>query len=274
MKKFTMMIVVLTCWLALPVCSMADQFVITDYGLKEFAVKDKIERQAEEMVKNWGTKKPAKIIIQGFADKTGKTAENDVVARDRASEMKAFLETKVDAKITAISKGDLEDARKVVVDVEFAVASIPVKPIPASANTSKEPAGWSEDIIPVLLLLGLVMSLILLFFAFAYWARIYKKLRKAKIMSGAEKIEQTVDPYPTTTTSNTPIEFTFCGQSLRCYPEVTGDGRIKTFHELEPGKFRFVSNEQEWKKSVRSTFNKSPDLIPRLVALQELHLIA
>lgn len=103
----------------------AEEFTITGYGPREFAVKGEIEQKAEKMIKGWGNRKPANIIVQGFADKIGKVAENDAYARDRAYEMKAFLETKTNAKIIARSLGDSENARKVVIRVEFVAALTP-----------------------------------------------------------------------------------------------------------------------------------------------------
>lgn len=98
----------------------AEEFPIFGYGVGEFAIKGDVERQAEQMIKGWGNKKPAEITVQGFADKTGKAAENDLVARDRAEQMMFFLESRTDvSRIASVSKGDSENARKVTVIVEF-----------------------------------------------------------------------------------------------------------------------------------------------------------
>lgn len=153
-----LLVIAIVALLIAPVVAVAAEmleFTVAGYGPRQFAVVGPIERQANEMIKSWGTKKPAKIIIQGFADKIGTAAENENISRDRAHEMKAFLENKTNAKIIARSLGDSENARKVVIRVEFVAA---LTPTPAPNFV------WITGLVLVLIgflgFLGLLLSII------------------------------------------------------------------------------------------------------------------
>ncbi|MDP3956602.1 MAG: hypothetical protein Q8P97_01225 [bacterium] len=169
-----------------------EEVTITGYGSNEFAVKDDVERQAKKMVEGWGTKKLEKIDIQGFADKTGKKAENDRVARDRASEMKAFLETKTDAHITAISKGDSENARKVVMTVYFAGVAL----VPASAPVANSGRPMTAQ---VLYLFSLIMGIAIVVVMFIFLVFVLPRIRKnatdkTQVTAGRQrKVSETAD---------------------------------------------------------------------------------
>ncbi len=268
MKKYILAVIMLCLMAIAPAYLAAEEYVINGYGLGEYAVKEDIELQAKKMIESWGTKKPAKIIIHGFADKTGKTAENDSIARDRAQDMKVFLEEKkIDAKITARSLGDSEDARKVMVNVEF-TATVPA-PIVKTVQPKPVPESFLKDALGLVgQSIALAVLIVILFFAW-FFCNKRKKQEEKKV-----EVEQIVNPFPDTTTSMVPIEITVEGRSYRHFPEVTSDGRYKTFHEFEPGKFMFVPDEKSWKRSVRSTLNKNKGLIEALVSRKALQPIS
>ena len=246
----------LLCWLVMPIYSAAEEYVITGYGSEETAVKGDVEKQANKMIKSWGKKKPVKIFIQGFADKTGKTAENDSIARVRASEMEAFINERVDAgKITARSKGDSEDARKVIVKVEFVVGSA------------------KELVLNVILIGAVVIFLIILFYLAV---RLIRSKKEKEAAEKAEKVEwdklspkniekPQFEKYPETSVSNKPVEVTIDGQKYNFYPEIATDGRFKTCYEIENGRYMFVSTDNELRKSLKSSFNKDKGLFQRLI---------
>lgn len=232
----------------------AEEFAIIGYGSREFAVKGDVEQQALKMVESWGAKKPAKIIVQGFADRTGKTAENDTYARDRASEMRAFLETKTDAKIIAMSKGESENVRQVVVTVEYVVV-----PVPALAEKPKKGSFLKAALIFMLIAIFLVAIGLLIF----SWSGRRKK--KAGAKANAESAENPRSEQTSIRFAG-PVKITINGVEYNFYPEVTlKDGRFKTFHEIEPGKFMFVGTKRELKKSLHSTFKKDPGLVEGLI---------
>ncbi|MEI6597154.1 MAG: OmpA family protein [bacterium] len=238
----------------------AEEFVITGYGSGETAVKGNIEKQADEMVKSWGVKKPVKIIIQGFADKAGKTAENDTIARERAREVEAFINEKIDAgKITARSKGDLEDARKVVVTVEF---------VDVSASVPDQPIVFDSDLLSLLKKLTVLQKIWLgISMTFCALAIFILPLFVVRYFENRRKVERS------TTVSKKPIELTINEQKYNFYPEITATGRLKTFYEPKPGKFMFVGTEKELKNSLRSSFKKNSTLVQELINENRLVLI-
>lgn len=108
---------------------------ITGYGVGEFAVKGTVEKQLLEKVVKPIKKLPAKkglleFVVTGYADQTGSSALNDSVAKNRAEEAKKVLldlfsdDLLVRVNIIAITKGDVEDVKKVV--VKWKTTSIPV----------------------------------------------------------------------------------------------------------------------------------------------------
>ncbi|MFH0955889.1 MAG: hypothetical protein V1801_01580 [Candidatus Falkowbacteria bacterium] len=267
----------------------AEEFIISGYGPKEFAVKDDVEKQAKEMVESWGVKKPAKIIIQGFADKTGKTAENDSIARDRASELKAFLESKTNAKITAISKGESEDVRKVVVTVAFAVATAPV------ATETKDDQGMES----FSLFLGITVAVILLLGLGAgiYWMRRKPKTETREVLVAIKDLVSEVkaaqvatdkpEKLPQANLFSGPIPVTIKEQNYDFFPEVLEDGSLKTCHILNPGeksvKYRLVKSidrqgeprkksemEEIFRRSFRLSLNQNQGLFDELIAQGQL----
>ncbi|MDP2737035.1 MAG: hypothetical protein Q8O59_04640 [bacterium] len=254
MKKLAM-VVVLFCLLALPIYSVAEEYTIIGYAPEEFAVKGTIEQQAKRMVESWGTKKPAKIIIQGFADKTGKAAENDKVARDRAGEMKAFLEIKTDAKITALSRGDSKDAREVVVVAEFAAAAPIALAKKSSVNEGINLLGFCLAVATFVSLLSLII-----------WLFIRMK-RKAKGTVGDSGIHQA----PPTVLRETPIEVTFKSQRYFFWPEITPDKKLyKTFHEIEPGEVMMLRFNRKYKDSIVGSLKQISGLYEELTKAKRL----
>lgn len=268
MKKVFGLILMLMFVLVLPAYCAAEEFVIAGYGVGETAVKGDIEKQAKMMVESWHTKKPIRIIIQGFADKSGRTAENDNIARNRAREMEAFIYERIDAnKITARSKGDSENARKVVVTVEFAAASASAsaaQPVtPAMASYLTEAA--KIFLISVIVAFAVVTPIVIWF-----WLKRRNKksvATEAPIADGSK-----VDPYPKTTLSYMPVKITIKEVEYDFFPEVTADGRFKTFYEIKPGRFMFVGTEKELKKSLRTSFKKNPELVDKLIGGKRLQL--
>lgn len=238
-------VIMLAIVLAFISTAKAEEVVITGYGSGETAVKGDIEKQAKIMIESWGNKKPAKIIIKGFADITGKAAENDAIARDRAREMEAFIKENINAeKITARSKGDSENARKVVVYVEFAPPIVEV----SAAPEVKKKNEVTNHILFVAISVMIVMFLIV-------------TVRSVRI----KKARSEVTPQSFVTISRRPIQVTINGEIYNFYPEVTEDGRFKTFYEIEHGKFMFVSGEKELKKSLKSSLKKDKELLGKLL---------
>lgn len=113
--------------------SVAGVKVIRGYAPGEFAVKGPIETQINELVneiRNNSAQKPnmhLQIFVEGFADKTGFSAENDRLAKERADGIAAALSREFSkAKINFVSRGDTIDRRQVIVEWEY--VSIPVMP--------------------------------------------------------------------------------------------------------------------------------------------------
>lgn len=167
------------------------EFQISGYGSGEFALTGDQKRQANEMVESWGTKKPASIVVQGLADKSGKKAENDAVGRNRAYEMKEFLKSKgyPENIISALSLSDSADARKVVVTVEFTVASTS-----ASNAQPAAPTATSYFTEAVRLFLTSVAVAFAVLVPIVIWFLLKRRRRKSEVakteVEVAEKTEQ------------------------------------------------------------------------------------
>lgn len=245
--------------LTISVTAKAEEFVITGYGVGETAVKGDIEKQAKIMIESWGNKKPAKIIIQGFADITGKAAENDAIARDRAREMEAFIIENVNAdKITARSKGDSENARKVVVVVEFAAPVAVVTVIPDSQ---------AEKIFYIFLSAMLAVAAVIVIIMIIRLVRSRKALKVAKQLE--VEARSRITPQSLVSISSWPVKITINGKAYNFFPETAEDGRFKTFYEIEHGNFMFVSGEKELKKSLKSSFKQDRKLLGKLLSQED-----
>ena len=244
--------------LAISVTAKAEEVVITGYGSGETAVKGDIEKQAKIMIESWGNKKPAKIIIKGFADITGKAAENDAIARDRAREMEAFIKENINAeKITARSKGDSENARKVVVVVEFAPAITPAV-FQAPITLVK-----FENIV---LMFWLAMLVVMAVIVIIMTVRMVRAQRAAKVAKQLEaEARSRITPQSLVSIARRPVQITINGEAYNFFPEMAEDGRFKTFYEIEHGKFMFVSGEKELKKSLKSSLKKDRELLGKLL---------
>lgn len=128
-----LLVLAVPAFLVAPVIAVAETvspFTITGYGPEESALKGDQEKQALKIIEGWGKKKPVRIIVYGFADKSGTTAKNDEYSKKRAEEVKNFFEEKYpEVKVITRSKGDSANARKVVVTVEFAATTSPLLPL-------------------------------------------------------------------------------------------------------------------------------------------------
>ena len=94
MKKILMMVLAFVlsaaCFINTAEAKYSLITAIRVYGPGEYAVKGLVEEQAKAMIKSW-TKQPARILIEGSADKTGDKARNDEYGSKRPNDMKAFL---------------------------------------------------------------------------------------------------------------------------------------------------------------------------------------
>lgn len=304
MRKVMMAVMAVTFFMAANV--LAQPVLIKGYGPKQYAVVGDIEDQARIFAEGEADKKPSRILVEGMADKSGDKAGNEEFGSKRANDMKAYLEIKFpNAKIIPRSLGDTENARQVrltVLDYVPAPAPLPVivakelseqeiekvvtKTITQMAKKEAAEVVEIPAITPKpkpsmrlkILVSGVVVLISLLtiiFFSVIMRRKRKNKEAKAKVEAEAKaKTEPEVDPFPDTTISTVPIEIIIAGETYRHYPEVTGDGRYKTFHELESGKFRFASNEKDWRRSVRSTLNKNAEMVKKLVDCRVLQPIS
>ena len=117
--------------------------IIRGYASGEFAVKGLIETQVSELVneiKNDFIRKPnmdLQIFIEGFADRTGLSSENDRIAKERAEGIAAVLSREFPkAKIDFVSRGDKINRREVTVRWKY--FSIPVAPAQETEANVKE----------------------------------------------------------------------------------------------------------------------------------------
>lgn len=118
MQKIIVFLIVIS----LPILAMAGEVEIVGFGPGEFAIKGNLETETKEKIINQiaseitSQKSILDITIVGYADNTGLSSENDELGRKRAEQMKLILMQKFPtAKIIALTKGDSENARKVVV---------------------------------------------------------------------------------------------------------------------------------------------------------------
>jgi hypothetical protein len=261
--KLSVVAIVITVTLLIffKISATAEEFTITGYGPSEFSLIGDQKKQAKEMIKGWGNKKPVKIKSEGFADKSGTKAENNVVGRNRANEMKEFLKSEGYSEniISTLSLSDSEDARKVVVTVEFGVVLASVAPEKSLKNEATNLLGFCIGVaIAVVALSGLIA-----------WILRMNKRKKNKIQ------DLRISQAPTTVLRATPIEITFNGQRYNFWPEVTNDGKLyKTFHEIEPGKVMMLKFNRKYKDSVVSSLKKMPGLYEKLINAKRLAMIA
>ena len=145
--------------------SIAGVKTIRGYASGEFAVKGLIETQTNELVneiRNNSAQKPnmhLQIFIEGFADKTGFSAENDRIAKERADGIAAILSREFPkAKIDFVSRGDEINKREVTVRwkyVPIPVATAPVSPeTKASAKKFFSIRMWVIGIVIIILTVG------------------------------------------------------------------------------------------------------------------------
>lgn len=141
--------------------------VIKGYAAGEFAVKESIETQANQLVnelKNDVARKPntdLQVFIEGFADKSGFSAENDRIAKERAEGIAAVLSREFPkAKIDFVSRGDTIDRRQVIVEWKYILPSTATV-IPPAPETKR-----SMWIILVLIAFALIIVAVLFLFWF------------------------------------------------------------------------------------------------------------
>lgn len=145
--------------------ALGQEFVITGYAPKEFALKSEPKEKLNELVQSMKKAELKagwiwKIAIVGGADKSGSNAENDSYGKDRSEQVKEALKNAFpDAIITATSEGSALEAR--VVKVDFSAMPDPNFQI-AKKNKSNNSEYTLMDFMILLLLVILILSIIVL----------------------------------------------------------------------------------------------------------------
>ncbi|MFH0852320.1 MAG: hypothetical protein V1845_01815 [bacterium] len=170
---------------------------ITGYEPEQFAIVGPILNQVEvkivEPIKQQraeGQKGRLQITAIGYADKTGR--KNDYYGRDRAEEMLRVLSTIFpDIKkedLIAVTKGDVEDVKKVIVRWTFAED---VAAVNGATQGGEKKVKHEENI--YFKLLAIILALVIVFFAAG---TTIKRKRKAvrKLAKESEKIIKEPQP--------------------------------------------------------------------------------
>jgi len=168
--------------------SIAGVKTIREYAPREFAVKGRIETQANELVnevKNNVARKPnmdLRIFVEGFADRTGFSAENDRIAKERAEGIAAILSREFPkAKINLVSRGDAINRRQVI--VEWKYVPIPVTPVPVAPTSNVPQAEKSveqhSDTVGISLV-ALILVFVMFALVFIYYRTKDKIPKKSK----------------------------------------------------------------------------------------------
>ena len=125
MKAIMMFLAVALCVSSLAPAE-AKEVVIKDYPLGQFAIKGEVQNKLDSLVDQIRKdQKPSPffnlgISIVGSADVTGKSVANDVLAKNRAGQAKAFLASHFpEARINAWSKGDWENIRQIRISYSY-----------------------------------------------------------------------------------------------------------------------------------------------------------
>lgn len=238
----------------------AEEYVITGYGPGEFAIKGEVERQLEQLVYKLGrieqNGEGLEIKVVGSADNIGRSAANDQLAKVRAEQIAAYLETALTVflprtRIVSWSQGDQANVRQV--KVVYTV-------IPASV--AREKSKGKQALYLFSLCLGIaVVTVILLVLGVLFYRRFIKS--EDEIQTVIENSE--LDKFPQTHLSDVPVPINYNGHNYDFYPEIAEDGRYKTLYQIEKGRFMFVTTIDKLKESLRTSLKKDSNLVTELI---------
>lgn len=165
---------------------------IKEYAPKEFAVKGPIETQVNALVnniKNDPVRKPdtvLQIFVEGFADRSGFSPENDKYAKDRAEGIAAVLSREFpepEAKIKFVSRGDAADKRQVIVEWKYVpIPLVPAVPGPSEKQTEQTLRKKIYIVIGIVLAAGVI-------FVFLIRVPGDRKRKVKKVINGTQWIK-------------------------------------------------------------------------------------
>jgi hypothetical protein len=153
--------------------------IISGYEAKEYAIKEKQEQQLKSFIE--GVKmiclrqgEYIQFKIEGFADKSGVSSENDEYARKRAETVREYLLANFpEAKANAYSRGDSANIREVHIYV-LAVNA----PVTGTINLKPDKEKDKSEFIAFMTATFGVLVILIIFAV--YRLRMYQKNRKPK----------------------------------------------------------------------------------------------
>ncbi len=222
---------------------------ISGYQTGEFAYKGEVEKIGNDIIAE--IKKISEdgenimVRIEGFADTVGKTAVNDELARLRAEALaEEFRYQLPKAKISAVSKGDLQNVREV--HVSFYKVVLPVVSQVALTTEAEEKKPQSLINIRSVAVASTVLISILLPAIFLFLNR-----NRVKIV----------------------VDLEFQDKKYKFYPVITKDRKMQSLYKNKAGNFLAFSIPEELIRSVKSTLNREPELVSRLIEEGRLVLV-